>query len=364
MDLSEHEEDSIEKQRLMSPESPEPSEHTVNGDATALPEETQAPLEENEVTLQMEEEDGSENEEAVESNDEAQDPDNAETPVKSPKKAPKQRPKVLEEDASYKLFVAVILDRHAMSKVLASCVKDLKKKRSSVPFQLLTMVIYLSNLKVNPAIAPSTDLDVLESSSLIQDDQEDHLLPFASFSRFSRSKGPSVSFTRFSTLWEGLGANLSSLPSSSLSPLLRLLAELTAFNHRPLRFVASAALLALLRGLAADDHSRQTARRLRRSHRESLRKSSSSSSPSSPSSSSSSSSPSWEWVEQLYTGVVCHRIRDVWSPVRLLVTRAIGDLTRRWQQFRGDDWLKYLGVSLGDKDAAVREEALRQLWGL
>ena len=62
----------------------------------------------------------------MESNDEAQDPDNAETPVKSPKKAPKQRPKVLEEDASYKLFVAVILDRHAMSKVLASCVKDLK----------------------------------------------------------------------------------------------------------------------------------------------------------------------------------------------------------------------------------------------
>ena len=62
----------------------------------------------------------------MESNDEAQDPDNAETPVKSPKKAPKERPKVLEEDASYKLFVAVILDRHAMSKVLASCVKDLK----------------------------------------------------------------------------------------------------------------------------------------------------------------------------------------------------------------------------------------------
>ena len=62
----------------------------------------------------------------MESNDEAQDPDNAETPVKSPKKAPKQRPKVLEEDASYKLFVAVILGRHAMSKVLASCVKDLK----------------------------------------------------------------------------------------------------------------------------------------------------------------------------------------------------------------------------------------------
>ena len=33
-----------------------------------------------------------------------------------------------------------------------------------------------------------------------------------------------------------------------------------------------------------------------------------------------------EWVEQLYTGVVCHRIRDVWSPVRLLVTRAIGKI--------------------------------------
>ena len=62
----------------------------------------------------------------MESKDEAQEPDKAETPVKSPKKAPKQRPKVLDEDASYKLFVAVILDRHAMSKVLASCVKDLK----------------------------------------------------------------------------------------------------------------------------------------------------------------------------------------------------------------------------------------------
>ena len=46
--------------------------------------------------------------------------------MKSPKKAPKQRPKVLDEDPSYRLFVAVILDRHAMSKVLASCVKDLK----------------------------------------------------------------------------------------------------------------------------------------------------------------------------------------------------------------------------------------------
>ena len=59
---------------------------------------------------------------------------------------------------------------------------------------------------------------------------QDHLLPFSSFSRFSRSKGPSVSFTRFSTLWEGLGENLSSLPASSLSPLLRLLMELTAFK--------------------------------------------------------------------------------------------------------------------------------------
>ena len=46
--------------------------------------------------------------------------------MKSPKKAPKQRPKLLDEDEAYKLFVSVYLDRHAISKVLASSVKDLK----------------------------------------------------------------------------------------------------------------------------------------------------------------------------------------------------------------------------------------------
>ena len=65
------------------------------------------------------------------------------TPVKSPKKAAKQRPKVLDEDESYKLFVSVYLDRHAISKVLASSVKDLKvvvvfyldRRRSTRPFR-------------------------------------------------------------------------------------------------------------------------------------------------------------------------------------------------------------------------------------
>ena len=59
---------------------------------------------------------------------------------------------------------------------------------------------------------------------------QDHLLPFSLFSRFSQSKGYSVTFSRFSKLWEGIGENYLDLPEETTDNLLHLLVEFTAFK--------------------------------------------------------------------------------------------------------------------------------------
>ena len=82
-----------------------------------------------------------------------------------------------------------------------------------------------------------------------------------------------------------------------------------------------------------------------------------------------------ELKNQLYLSVICHRIRDVFTPIRELVTRDIGK--NEWlRSFLGgfiracpesyciDDYLKYIGVALSDKDANVRIEGVSQLTSL
>lgn len=79
-----------------------------------------------------------------------------------------------------------------------------------------------------------------------------------------------------------------------------------------------------------------------------------------------------ELKNQLYTSVICHRIRDVFTPIRELIIRflgihwfvylLIGDLIRTCpESYCIDDYLKYIGVALSDKDATVRIEAVSQL---
>ena len=79
-----------------------------------------------------------------------------------------------------------------------------------------------------------------------------------------------------------------------------------------------------------------------------------------------------ELKSQLYLSVICHRIRDVFTPIRELVTRNIGknellhSLSGEFiracpESYCVDDYLKYIGVALSDKDANVRIEGVSQL---
>lgn len=193
--------------------------------------------------------------------------------------------------------------------------------------QLLTLVIYLSNLKLDPKIRPTAALDSLESSSLILDNQE--VLPPPSLHRrttFSPSRCSRASRSRRATAWPSRASRScgrgsarttwisprrrrtifstcwwSSPPSSDSSPPL-------PPSHRNLRFVSSAALLSFLRGLASLERSREEAQSLGR-RKKSL----------------SQQLASLQTLrEQLYTSVICHRVRDVFAPIRLLVIHFLG----------------------------------------
>ena len=180
---------------------------------------------------------------------------------------------------------------------------------------------------MDPKVRPTTRLDSLESSSLILDNQEVIMPAFfhrrttffpsrsspASRSRkatafpslVSRSCGRVSARTRwmfprrrwsfFSTCWS------SSPPSSaSFPPLPR--------SHRNLRFVSCAALLSFQRGLASLEKSKEDARSLS-GRKKSLSR---------------QLATVATLREQLYTSVICHRVRDVFAPIRLLVIHFLG----------------------------------------
>ena len=97
----------------------------------------------------------------------------------SPKKT---RPSYLDADECYHLFSSIYFDRHSVSKLLATVIKELKvglsiltsfqKQRSSIPLQLITAILYLSNLKVNPKIRPTAGVGSLYDKSIVYDNKE------------------------------------------------------------------------------------------------------------------------------------------------------------------------------------------------
>lgn len=79
--------------------------------------------------------------------------------------------------------------------------------------------------------------------------------------------------------------------------------------------------------------------------------------------------------QQLYDQILCHRIRDVYVAIRTLVLVTLGKstMTLSWVAsfaetlpsiYNKDDYIKYIGLSLGDSDPSVRLEAVRCLIAL
>lgn len=79
-----------------------------------------------------------------------------------------------------------------------------------------------------------------------------------------------------------------------------------------------------------------------------------------------------EMRQQLYDQILCHRIRDVFAPIRVLVVVTIGtcfittvllaSLAANFPAiYNQDDYIKYIGLSLGDSDTTLRLEAVRCL---
>ena len=66
-----------------------------------------------------------------------------------------------------------------------------------------------------------------------------------------------------------------------------------------------------------------------------------------------------EGLDSIFEGVVMHRYRDVAAPIRQLALESLGQWVCAMPgSFLDDSYLKYLGWSLSDKDAAVRNTAL------
>ena len=78
--------------------------------------------------------------------------------------------------------------------------------------------------------------------------------------------------------------------------------------------------------------------------------------------------------QQVYDQVICHRIRDVFPPIRTLVVVTLGRLEDALSiaalaaavpaLFDTDEYIKYIGLSLGDTEMTVRLEAVRCLIAL
>lgn len=143
--------------------------------------------------------------------------------------------------------------------------------------------------------------------------------------RRTRGKGPSVPYARFEKLWSGIGLNYLELRQNVIDDLISLFVGFSTYkyvsmndavnglfthSHRNLRFVATASLLSFLRGLAELEHDKLESLSLERgkkkvaAERELAR--------------------IREVREQLYMEVICHRIRDVYTPIRELATYYLG----------------------------------------
>ena len=201
----------------------------------------------NETTLQ--------NEEREEEEENRTEMDVEATPSKggkSKKRAATYPEEVLTNDC-YSLFLSIYRDRHSVDSLIADVVKDLKvlffhlflmtqKAKSASEIKLFALILYLSDLKLNPSVYSAPSLASLALSDLILDSQDvlfsfspslqNHFHPFASFAKRSPSTlAYSLPFRRNASLWQGIGRNFFDLREETSQRILELLLELTTYKY-------------------------------------------------------------------------------------------------------------------------------------
>ena len=148
----------------------------------------------NETTLQ--------NEEREEEEENRTEMDVEATPSKggkSKKRAATYPEEVLTNDC-YSLFLSIYRDRHSVDSLIADVVKDLKvlffhfssllqKAKSASEIKLFALILYLSDLKLNPSVYSAPSLASLALSDLILDSQ-DVLFPSLLLSRTTSIPSP------------------------------------------------------------------------------------------------------------------------------------------------------------------------------
>ena len=194
----------------------------------------------------------------------------------------------------------------------------------------MALVLYLSDLKLNPSITASTPLSSLSLSDLILDSQEVGIWVFFSpespspFFHFFEAIFLSFVLSSFSSQRIPLAGHRTELlrPSRRLQPsaapssigayhLQVFSLHFLISSHRNLRFVATACVLSFSRGIVELEVETVETVRHSRSQR---------------------NAKSLQYLvdqchdlqEQLYTQVYCHRCRDIAEPTRLLTLVAIG----------------------------------------
>ena len=138
--------------------------------------------------------------------------------------------------------------------------------------------------------------------------------------RRTRGKGHSVPYTRFEKLWSGIGLNYLDLRQEVIDDLISLLVGFSTYkyllsnaiiiSHRNLRYVATTSLFCFLRGLAELEHDKLDALGLEKGKKKMSVKC--------------DISKLRDIRENLYLDVVCHRIRDVYTPIREITTYYLG----------------------------------------
>ena len=70
----------------------------------------------------------------------------------------------------------------------------------------------------------------------------------------------------------------------------------------------------------------------------------------------------WDSIENVYSGVIVHRYRDVSEQIRTIAVEALGEfICNLPEKMLDDKYLKYIGWSLNDKEATVRCAAVHAL---